>query len=102
MSNVASINSNHPLIGKWSASDGFSDVVISISVLGSKFSVAVTDEMDKEYAEVYETHYDGERLKFNVHWPSNGRFIKYTFLLTDKNIVDVSYNYSGQEAWIKT
>lgn len=99
MSDVVNINRNNPLVGEWVSSDSFSDVVVTISISGNKFSINVVDTHDDEVAEVFEVTYFNEQLKFNVHWPSNGRFIKYTFLLTENDAVSVSYTYSGQETW---
>ena len=101
MSNIIGLNNNHPLVGKWQATDGFSDVIVSIEPKNNSFIVNVVDESDGEVAEVYETNFDGDALRFNVHWLGNGRFIKYRFLLTDKNTIDVTYTYSSQETWQK-
>ena len=90
---------NNPFIGDWVSSDGLSDVVFRISLSGNQFSINAVDAFDDEVAEVFEVTYVNKQLKFNVHWPSNGRFIKYTFLLTDNDTVSVSYLYSGQEIW---
>ena len=99
MSDVIHINSNNPLIGEWVSSDGFSNVVFRISLSGNKFTIDAVDEYDDEVAEVFEVAFVNNQLKFNVHWPSTGRFLKYTFLLTDKDTVSVNYTYSGQEFW---
>jgi len=101
MTEPISINSRHPLIGNWKAIDDFSDVIVSISVDADAdgFEVSVQDPSDGEVAEVHDTKYDGDILSFNVHWPSNGRFIKYRFLLQSENQIDVTYTYSGQEIW---
>ncbi|GJL57129.1 MAG: hypothetical protein NPIRA02_42610 [Nitrospirales bacterium] len=99
MGDLVHINSNNPLVGEWVSSDGFSDVIVTISISGNKFSINVVDASDDEVAEVFEVTYVNKQLKFNVHWPSSGRFIKYAFLLTDNDTVSVSYIYSGQETW---
>ncbi len=99
MSDVVHINSNNPLVGEWVSSDGFLDVIVTISPSGNKFSINVVDASDDEVAEVFEVTYVNKQLKFNVHWSSNGRHIKYTFFLVEKDVVSVSYTYSGQETW---
>ncbi len=99
MSEAIPLHSNHPLVGSWQAADDFSDMVVSIVAVAEGFSVSVTDQTDGEVAEVFEPQYDGNVLSFSAHWPSNGRFIKYRFLLQSEGTVGVTYTYSGQEVW---
>ena len=99
MTEAIPINSNHPLVGNWKAADDFSDVVVSIVAATDGFSISVVDEGDSEAAEVFEPKYDGHVLSFAAHWPSNGRLIKYRFLLQSEGTIDVTYTYSGQEVW---
>lgn len=101
MKKITPIKSNHPLIGKWVASDGFSDIVVNIEAVVKGFEVSVIDEADNEKAEIYDTKYEEDILSFKVHWPSNGRFVKYRFLLLSEKAIDVTYTYSGQETWLK-
>lgn len=99
MDGVIPINSSHPLVGKWKSADEFSEVIVSISGSGDGFLVTVMDEADGEAAEVFDSRYDGDALSFVAHWPSNGRHIKYRFLLQSEGTIDVTYSYSGQEIW---
>ena len=59
------------------------------------------DHADEETAEVYDVQYAEETLFFNVHWPSNGHFIKYRFTLLSEDRISVTYTFSGQETWSK-
>ncbi len=93
------INSNHPLVGKWQSPDDFSDVVVTIAAEINGFFVSVVDESDGEVAEVMDPKYYNEVLTFKVHWPSNGRFVQYRFLLQSKHSISVTYTYSSQEIW---
>ena len=99
MTEAIPINSNHPLVGNWKAADEFSDVVVSIVAATNGFSVSVIDEADSEAAEVFDPQYDCDVLSFAAHWPSNGRLIKYRFLLQSEGTIGVTYTYSGQEVW---
>ena len=99
MTEAIPINSNHPLVGNWKAADDFSVVVVSIVAATDGFSVSVVDEADSEVAEVFDPQYDGDVLSFAAHWPSNGRHIKYRFLLQSEGTIGVTYTYSGQEVW---
>jgi len=99
MTDAILINSNHPLVGSWHAADNFSEVVVIISAEENGFRVAVVDESDNEAAEVFDPKYDKETLSFRAHWPSNGRFVNYRFLLQSEGVIDVTYTYSGQEIW---
>jgi len=89
------------LCGAWRCADGFSDKVIRISKGDTGYLVSATDENDGEEGEVYDVKEDQGALRFCIHWPSNGRFAKYRFLLTDKNVADVTYSYSAQETWLR-
>ena len=101
MSKIIHLKSNDPLVGDWVPADLYSDIVISITKDDEEYSVSVFDLNDGEQAEVYEVKFDGDELSFNVHWSSNGRFIKYGLLLTTEKTVRLTYTYSGQETWIK-
>jgi len=79
----------------------YSDIVISVSKEDGEYAVNVIDTDDEEQAEVYELKYENSELSFNVHWVSNGRFVKYGLLLLSNNIVRLVYTYSGQETWVK-
>ncbi|MCL6417697.1 hypothetical protein MIB92_18705 [Aestuariirhabdus sp. Z084] len=101
MTKIIHLQSNDPLVGDWVPADLYSDIVISISKDESEYKVSVFDSNDDEQAEVYEINYDGTELSFNVHWASNGRFIKYGLLVSANNIVRLFYTYSGQETWVR-
>lgn len=101
MTNVTHIKPNDPLIGDWIPADLYSDIVISISKNNDQYIVSVVDSNDDEKAEVYETKYEDSELSFNVHWASNGRFIKYGLLVSRNDTVRLIYTYSGQETWIR-
>ena len=101
MAEITPLKINNPLVGKWTASDGFSDVVVIISCELNKFQVSVLDQEDNEVAEVYDVRTENEALLFNVHWPSTGRFVKYRFLALHNGTVGVTYTYSGQDTWQK-
>lgn len=75
--------------------------MISIAKDDEEYRVTVVDSNDGEQAEVYEVKYKRDELSFNVHWSSNGRFIKYGLLLTTDKTVRLIYTYSGQETWVK-
>jgi hypothetical protein len=89
------------ICGVWRCADGFTDKVIRISKEDAGYLVSATDENDGEQAEIYEIREDQGALRFCAHWPSNGRFVKYRFLVTDQNIADVTYSYSAQETWLR-
>lgn len=99
MTEAIPINSNHPLVGQWKPTDDFSDLVVSIVAEANGFSVSAIDEADGESAEIFDPKYDGDVLSFAAHWVSNGRLIKYRFLLQSEGTIDVTYTYSGQEIW---
>ncbi|MCX2983135.1 hypothetical protein EYC98_19915 [Halieaceae bacterium IMCC14734] len=101
MTKVIHLQSSDPLIGDWVPADLYSDIVISISKEDDQYIVSVFDLDDHEEAEVYEVKYDNSELSFNVHWASNGRFIKYGLLLSSDTTVRLIYTYSGQETWIR-
>lgn len=101
MSNIIRFKSNDPLVGDWVPADLYSDIVISITKAEETYEVSVVDSNDGEQAEVYEVNYDGTELSFNVHWASNGRFIKYGLIVTTENTVRLIYTYSGQETWVR-
>ena len=101
MSKVIHLQSNDSLLGDWVPADLYSDIVISITKEDDEYRVSVVDSNDGEQAEVYEVKYENTELSFNVHWSSNGRFIKYGLLLTSENTVRLIYTYSGQETWVK-
>ncbi|AWB66135.1 hypothetical protein C2869_06625 [Saccharobesus litoralis] len=101
MNKIVPLKSNDPLVGDWVPADMYSDIVISITKEEEDYKVSVVDSDDGEQAEIYEVKYNGEALSFNVHWASNGRFIKYTLLLTTDKTVRLIYTYSGQETWVK-
>ena len=101
MSKIVHLQSNDPLVGDWVPADLYSDIVISVSKEDEEYKVSVVDSDDGEEAEVYEVNYAKGELSFNVHWSSNGRFIKYCLLLTTENTVRLIYTYSGQETWVK-
>lgn len=88
------------LQGTWRGADGFSDVTIRISRdADGQWTVDVRD--DDETAEVVALDATGERLCFSVHWASNGRFVKYSLLALGDGRVDVRFNYSAQETWLR-
>ncbi|MFC3150026.1 hypothetical protein ACFOEK_03215 [Litoribrevibacter euphylliae] len=95
------IDSTHPLIGHWKSTDDFDDVVVTITPKQNSFAVSVRDHADGEQAEIFETNYDGDTLSFAAHWASNGRLIKYRFLLQSEGTVNVTYTFSDQEIWQK-
>ena len=101
MTKIIHIKSNDPLIGDWVPADLYSDIVISISKDNDRYIVSVVDSDDDEEAEVYEISYKDSELSFNVHWASNGRFIKYGLLVSTNDTVRLIYTYSGQETWIR-
>lgn len=96
-----SINSQHPLVGVWSSLDEFSDVQIVIKATANGLDIEAVDKSDNEVAEVFGVECEEIKLAFNLHWPTTGRFIKYTFTLISSDKVDVTYTYSGQEVWLK-
>lgn len=101
MSKIIHLQSNDPFVGDWVPADMYSDIVISIDKEGDVYQVSVVDSDDGEMAEVYEVRYENDELSFNVHWSSNGRFIKYGLILTTDKTVRLIYTYSGQETWVK-
>ncbi len=101
MSKIIHLQSNDPFVGEWVPADMYSDIVISVGKEDDDYRVSVFDSHDDERAEVYEVKFDGAELSFNVHWASNGRFIKYGLLLCANGTVRLIYTYSGQETWVK-
>lgn len=101
MTKVIHLKTSDPLIGDWVPADLYSDIVISISKEDGQYKVSVVDSNDGEEAEVYEIKHADSELSFNVHWASNGRFIKYGLLLSSENTVRLIYTYSGQETWMR-
>lgn len=101
MTKITPLKINDPFIGKWSSSDGFSDVIVTISIEANEYNISVIDSSDDELAEVYEIKTKDGALFFKVHWPSTGRFIKYQFTSLPNGNIGVNYTYSGQETWQK-
>ncbi len=101
MAKITPIKINDPLVGKWSASDGFSDVIVTISIESNEYHVSVIDSADDEVAEVYDVKVKDDALFFIVHWPTTGRFIKYQCHSLPNGNVGVNYTYSEQETWQK-
>lgn len=101
MTKVIHLQPQDPLIGDWVPADLYSDIVISISKESDEYIISVVDTDDDEKAEVYDVKYEKSELSFNVHWASNGRFIKYGLLLLSNNTVRLIYTYSGQETWVR-
>lgn len=101
MTKIIHLQPDDPFVGEWVPADLYSDIVIAVTKVEDSYSVVVYDSDDGEQAEVYEVNFDGTELSFNVHWASNGRFIKYGLLLSGNNTVRLIYTYSGQETWIK-
>lgn len=88
------------LLGTWRCADSFSDVTISISRDATGQWVADVSD-DEEQAEMMELDATGDRLRFSVHWPSNGRLVKYALLALGDGRIDVRFNYSAQETWLR-
>lgn len=101
MTKIINLQSQDPFVGDWVPADLYSDIVISIAKNDAEYRVSVIDSHDDEKAEIYDVQYDGESLSFNVHWASNGRFVKYGLLLTENNAIRLIYTYSGQETWVR-
>lgn len=101
MTKIVRLPSSDPFVGQWVPADLYSDIVISVSKDEADYKVCVFDACDDERAEVYEVTFDGSELSFNVHWASNGRFIKYGLLLCSNDTVRLIYTYSGQETWVR-
>lgn len=101
MTKVIHLQSKDPLIGDWVPADLYSDIVITISKQDDEYLILVVDSNDDEEAEVYEVKFENSELSFNVHWASNGRFIKYGLLLLSNDTVRLIYTYSGQETWMR-
>src|SRR5450759_3346865 len=86
------------LVGTWASCDPTqSSVRECISVSKGRFVVTAFDADDGEHAEVRDVGWDGVYLRYNLHWPSTGRFTKNTLTLLAKNRVGLTYMYSGQE-----
>ncbi len=101
MTKVIPLQANDPFVGDWIPADMYCDIVISIAKKDDEYQVSVIDTDDEEEAEIYELKYDGNSLSFNVHWASNGRFVKYALVLVADKVVRLIYTYSGQETWVK-
>jgi len=89
------------LLGTWRCADGFSDITITVAQdHNGQLTVNVSDS--DEQAELMALDVTGERVNFSVHWQSNGRLVKYSVLALGDGRVDVRFNYSGQETWLRS
>ncbi|MGH1371782.1 MAG: hypothetical protein ACRBBW_07105 [Cellvibrionaceae bacterium] len=98
---IVKLSPKDPFVGEWVPADLYSDIVIAVEKEVDDYRVCVYDSCDGERAEVYDIQFDGTELSFNVHWSSNGRFIKYGLLLCANDTVRLIYTYSGQETWVR-
>lgn len=64
-----------------------SSVEHRVAIVKGQFKVECVDTYDGERAEVYDVKWDGERLRYCLHWESTGRFSKNSMLhLTDGQV----------------
>ena len=89
-------------VGRWKSADPLlEDVEHHISTSKGEYKISVIDTYDGEKAEVYDIQWDGDHLRYKLHWKSTGRFIKYSLTLLDKGKIGMSFEYSAQDILVK-
>jgi hypothetical protein len=90
------------LVGTWASADAFaSDVEYIVSAVGDELTVRAIDKTDREEADIFEVHWDGEILTFAAYWNSSGRFARCRFLAQSQDIVNFTYTYTDQDTLLR-